>query len=334
VYIALMNRLIVTSAPPQPPPHQGPMWIAWRHGSLAIRVKSKQEGTDMKQLTYLLWSITTIIVFALFLFGGSQNGEMITADRSSRPYAYAIAEGQVPNHVLWQKSGFVTTTGTAQVTMWNPATAYVFPPSPGIEMEVVSTDATGGDSSAGANIQQMRIGYLDLAGVEKSTYVEMNGNTHVHTSVTDIYRINSFRASRVGALGISKGTITAKNVGSTVTYASMAIGNTRARGGFYTVPIGKRLYITSFTASCSASTAGKSERITLHATYDDISGALLTPTGVFFMPFLEVQLMDNAITRNLEEPLVFPSGVDLKLSVIGESGGTCSCYLRGWIERN
>lgn len=285
----------------------------------------------MKQLSYILWSVTTIIVFALFLIGGSQNGELVSSVISSRPYAYAIAEGQVPNHVLWQKSGFTTTTGTAQVTMWNPATAYVYP-TVGQEMEVVSTDASGGDAAAGANVQQVRIGYLTSTGVEKSTLVEMNGTTHVHTSVADIYRINSFRASRVGALGISKGVITAKNVGSAITYASMAIGMTLASGGFYTVPINKRLYITSFTASCSASTAGKSERITLHATYDDISGALLTPAGVFFTPFLEVQLMDNAITRNLEEPMMFPAGTDLKLSIIGESGGACSCYLRGWME--
>ena len=277
-----------------------------------------------------------LVIFAAIasMGGGSANGLLITSGVSQRPYTYAIAEGEIPNHSLWQKSGFVTTTGTAQVTMWNPATAYVFPPSPGIEMEIVSTDGTGADTAAGAGVQQVRIGYLTVGLVEKSEIVTLDGTTHVHTTGTDIYRINSFRAYRVGANGVAKGTITAKNVGAAVTYASLGAGQTRARGGFYTVPIGKTLYITSFSASCSASTANKSERITLHATYDDISASLLTPAGVFFMPFLEVQLSDSVIIREMELPLAFPAGVDLKLSVIGESGGTCSCYLRGWIEKS
>lgn len=247
---------------------------------------------------------------------------------SSMPYLYDIAEGNITDHTTWAKIGYSTST-SSQTTLWAGGTEYVWP-SAGMGMEVVSTDNTN-DKAAGNGALTVRIGYLTIDGVEKSEIVTLNGTSAVPTSGTDIYRVNSFRVATVGSSGKAAGTISLRNLIDSPIYAQITAGQTRARSSFYTVPAGKTLYVTSLTFSAGYTTANKYVKFTLHGTYDDASNTVLT-AGNFFMAYAEIILIDNVYTKTLDMPMRVPSGVDIKVSIIGDSGVFCSSSLRGWLE--
>jgi hypothetical protein len=243
---------------------------------------------------------------------------------------YDIARGVAGSKLVpWSKTGFAVSIGTTQFTLWNPATEYVWPTIEQ-QMEVTSSDNTQ-DLPGGTGALTVRISYLNLAGVEKTDTVTLNGTAVIATTAVDIYRVNAFRVATTGTDGKAKGTITLRHLTNIPIYSQIAAGYTRGRNQCYTVPAGKVLYVSSIAFSVGASAAGKSMRFTTHATYDNISGTALT-AGVFFMPYSEVELMDGAYTKLLEIPTRLPAGTDIKVSGIGESGATCTSILRGWLE--
>ena len=58
---------------------------------------------------------------------------------SSMPYAYDIAEGNVPNHKAWSLFGYTPALGVNESDLWSAAGVYVFPAA-AQQMEVVSSD--------------------------------------------------------------------------------------------------------------------------------------------------------------------------------------------------
>jgi hypothetical protein len=52
----------------------------------------------------------------------------------SQPYLQALAEGDIPGHVQWEKVGYTPTMTTAESVLWSKAGAYVFPAAGGIQM--------------------------------------------------------------------------------------------------------------------------------------------------------------------------------------------------------
>lgn len=188
------------------------------------------------------------------------------------------------------------------------------------------------DYSAYTGVQAVRVQYLNASYVEATEFVVLNGTTVVPTTSSTMFRINSFRAIAVGSGGKAVGNIDIRNLADTPIYSRIVAGYTQSRNICYTVPTGKRLYITSVTYSAGASVSGRSVRFTNKATYDAAGGIVLTP-GVHFMPFTEMILEDNALQRNLEIPTGLPAGTDLKVSVISPDGATyCGAALRGWLE--
>lgn len=249
---------------------------------------------------------------------------------SSVPYLYDIAEGNITGHVSWVASGWNPNVGTTEEDLWSVGGVYVYP-SAEMGMEVVSSDNTN-DKAGGNGVLTVRINYLNVALQEKETTVTLNGTTAVPTSVTDIYRVNFFRAASVGSSGKAAGNINLRHLTDTPVYAQIEAGYTRARNIFYTVPAGKALYITSIAFSSALSTAVKAVRFTTRATYDNISELVLT-AGLFFMSYHEVVLLNGSYTKELEIPTKFSAGVDLKVSAKSDSAGAvCGCYLRGWLE--
>jgi hypothetical protein len=259
------------------------------------------------------------------VFGVKQINNKIRV--SSMPYLYDIAEGNVPDHTSWSKTGYNNSIGTTMEDMWGVGTPYVFPLS-GMRLYVTSTSAS--DTKSGVGIQEVRIRYLDQNYNEKSEIVSMSGTTIVPTAGSDFYRINSFRATNCGASGVSIGNIT---VGSGTTYYSF-IGSTftRARNSIYTVPGSKCLYVTSIAFSATAADSSPykpaSVRFTTKATMDDLGSNIN-----FFMPCAEVLLSDAAYTKTLEIPTKLCAKTDLKVSAISNvAGPQGTCSLRGWIE--
>jgi hypothetical protein len=287
----------------------------------------------------ILWLISLLCFLGFILAPSSQNGvDIISGKYADKkpglldiPYLYGIAEGQISDHTPWSKSGYVVTGSTTQITVWGGATEYVWPTG-AMHMELVSSDNTN-DKAGGAGALTVRIQYLTTGFVEKTEIVTLVGTTEVETVNDDIYRVNSFRVNSTGANGKAAGTISLRHLTNTPIYDQIALGQTAGRSAFFTVPVGKSLYVTSIAFSAGASSAGKFVRFTTHATYDNKTGTVLT-NGVFFMPYSEVGLVDSGYSKLLEMPTKLPAGTDLKVSVQGESGTTCTTILRGWIEVN
>jgi hypothetical protein len=239
-----------------------------------------------------------------------------------------VSRGQVAGATAWSKIGYNGDVGTSFETVWTAGGIYVYPAA-GIQMQVVST--SGNDAAAGTGVQQVQFTYLTTSFVYASEIVTMNGVGAVNTAATNIYRVLSLRAYRVGATipAAAAGTISIQAVGGGVTYSQIATGQTRARNITYTVPSGKILYITSFVVSTGSSTASKAVTFVLRATYNDAGSGTVLPAN-FFMPHAEVLVQDASFLRPLEEPLKFPAGVDVKVDSQSDSAGAvCSVALRG-----
>jgi hypothetical protein len=85
-------------------------------------------------------------------------------------------------------------------------------------------------------------------------------------------------------------------------------------------------------ASCGSDNPGRNTLITMRANYDDSDERILTPIGVFFMPFFEVLLEDLSLWREMEVPLKFPATVDLKISGLADSNSAmCASAMRGFV---
>jgi len=245
---------------------------------------------------------------------------------SSMPYLYDIAEGNVSGHAGWSKIGYNADVGTVEEDLWAGGGPYV-PPATAIRMQVISNSVNDDGDPAGTGVQTVTIYYLDAAYASKSETVTLNGTNAVQTAATDIFRVQGFRATAVGALGKAAGTILLQAVGGATTYSQIAQGYTRARNITYTVPASKVLYITSTTFSVDGATKGV--RFTTRATYDADAAAVRS----FFLPYFEVAMPNGALYRPLEIPARFPATVMVKVSAIADTAGAeCSCALRGWLE--
>jgi hypothetical protein len=252
------------------------------------------------------------------------NGKIRT---SSVPYLYDIAEGNIPGHEAWSKTGYNGDVGTTEEDMWPVGGSYVFPAA-AIQMEVVSSSAN--DDAAGTGIQSVRIDYLDNNYLEAFEVVDMSGLVANTTVAVNILRVNGFRAQTAGTGAKAAGNITLRTAGGGTTYSYIPAGYTRARNVQYTVPADKSLYVTSIAFSAAAT---KDVMFTTRANYNNLTGVTQLS---FFLPYSEVVLDNQAYAKELELPTVLPPKTDIKVSVIafGTGGAIASCSLRGWLERN
>lgn len=247
---------------------------------------------------------------------------------SSMSYLYDIAEGNVAGHTPFAKLGYNDDVGATEEDIWTSGGLYPFMAAASA-LEVVSSSSN--DTVAGTGVQKVRVSYLDADYSAQSQILDMNGATPVALTDTTVLRVNSMRATQVGAGGVAAGLITCRLVGGAATvYRSIVAGFTRGRGAVYTVPLGKALYITSIVVSSGYTTTGKLVRWTARAQVDDTAPTVRIP---FFQPFFEVMTQDNSFHRNFEMPIVIPATADLRISATSNGAGSfCSCALRGWLE--
>lgn len=244
----------------------------------------------------------------------------------SQPYLYALAEGDIPGHSQWEKIGFTPTMTTAESVIWSKAGAYVYPAS-GIQMAVVSSNNTA-DIPGGAGATQVTIEYLDINFVTKWTTVLLSGTTPVNTSVSDIYRINSFRVTQTGANGRPTGNISLTSVGGGTTYSYITALYTRARNSCYCVPAGKTLYIVQATFGYGYS-VNQTHYARLWLRANQNQGAKVS--GIFY-PFAEVTSQSGTVPIIFESPLKFVEKVDIQVGGLATTSGIANCVLRGWLE--
>jgi hypothetical protein len=247
---------------------------------------------------------------------------------SSVPYGYDVAEGQISGHSTLFKTGYQATVNNVEVDLWPVLGSYVFPTT---EMQMEFTSSSANDTTDGTGARTVKIWYLTSGFVEKTETITLSGTGVAQTTATDIYRVNAFRVMTAGTLGCAAGNIDLRHLSNTPIYSRILAGNTRARNSIYTVPVGKTLYITQITYSVGHASGGRYARFTLRAKYDDFAAAL----ALIFYPYHEIGLQDNAISINMDFPIKFPAGTDIKISVISDASNAdaiCTGAYRGWLE--
>lgn len=238
---------------------------------------------------------------------------------------YIACGGLGSEYTVVHKMGYnADIDGTTVEDMWTAGSTYAFPlvaTYPGAKMEVVSTDNTN-DKAGGTGALTVKIGYLTDAGVQKSEVVIMNGTTAVQTAGADIWRINSFRVASGAA---AAGTITLQEIDNSPVFSHIAAGETRARNMAYTVPAGKALVIGSIQIGAAASTVDKAYlKFTLRG---NLNEGAKTTVGLEY-PLWEGQVQGGSFQCTLDNPIVVPAGVDLRMKVVGVAAtdnaiGTC-----------
>lgn len=188
--------------------------------------------------------------------------------------------------------------------------------------------------AASTGAQLAEVSYLTTAFVEKRIIFYFNGATPVEAAhnggtVTDFYRINSFRIVFCGSGGSAGSALALRESTGVTTYSYISAGRTRARNSAYTVPTGKTLYITSMACSGLGTAAGKDTVVSLYATYNLTPGFKIP----HFMTVAEIGVQDGSFYRDFEMPIKIPAGVDIKLTAtVGNNDTVVTTALRGWLE--
>lgn len=130
------------------------------------------------------------------------------------------------------------------------------------KVEVLSSDAA--DTSAGLGVRSVEIHGLSATGADQSEVIAMNGTSAVESSLTYI-RINKMHNETVGTYGGShKGDVTCQVTGGGSVLSvmigeegsvdtSVQYGLGEASNGYWSVPLGKVLYIADLTVDISTS---------------------------------------------------------------------------------
>lgn len=215
-----------------------------------------------------------------------------------------------------------------EVDLWEgPTNKYVFP-TIAQQMQIVSTSAN--DTSAGTGIRTVMIHYLDTNYLYNEITLTMNGVTPVTTVPTNILRINKIHANSVGSGRVAAGVISLTNIGATITYALISLGQNSSRQAVFTIPSGKTGYLSHWQGSSGSASGTHFTRLTIKATHD---GGDLLP-GVF-IAMDEQGTLNNGTTGNYSLPLVVPAMADFIVSGISDAGAAhviAMTGIFGWIE--
>lgn len=238
------------------------------------------------------------------------------------------ANNYYPNKSVGFVLGYNSNVNNTNADLWQgPTATYVFPAA-AQQMQVVSTSAN--DAAAGAGVRTVLIHYLDVNYNEQSETVTLNGVTPVTTVATNILRINGLHAQSVGTGGVSAGNISLTNIGATVTYGYIPLGNNTARQAVFTIPAGKNGYLTHWQGSSGTATGTHFTRVSIRAT---AHLGILVP-GVFLTQD-EQGTLNGGGTANYSIPIRFPPMCDIKMSAISDAGGANAQVMGamfGWIE--
>ena len=246
-----------------------------------------------------------------------------TADNKLRtlnqPYLYAVAEGIIPDHDPVRIFGhnlnvpvtFEAVAGISAVYPWFTAAE---------RLHVISTDAddTGGGADVGA--RTLTIVGLNDAWEPISETITLNGLAGYVVTAAFFYRIFKAFVATAGTTGTNEGIISIKNTAEAVTHALIDVGEGHTQSAVYTVPLGKTLYLSSFTIS-EASSKGSSMNL------------FVRPFGGAWMSLRAYNLLDSAITIPFLLPMTFGEKTDIMVQAKAIiAGADVTAELIGWIE--
>lgn len=172
---------------------------------------------------------------------------------------------------------------------------------------------------------------LDADFAEQSQFVVMNGQTAVAMTGTHI-RVNNFHVMHKGTAAVAAGDLTVQSVGGGTVYSKISAGLNMTLQCHYTVPAGKKAFITNWMAGISSTNNNTTGRIFLRATADFSDRGLIP--GIFHLH--DVMSGGGASTpRIFNMPYELPAKCDIKVSAQRTQGAAAmvgSGNVELWLE--
>lgn len=207
--------------------------------------------------------------------GQPQSTVDATPTRQATEIDLDFARRHIPGGRSFFFFGHNDAVGTSYVDIW-PGNTDLNWQTTAAKIKVQSSDAA--DTSDGAGVRSIEIHGLSATGVDQSEVIAMNGTTAVESVLTYI-RINKMHNETVGTYGgshqgdiecrvtnatFANGALLSKMVGEEGSAGDdPQYGLGEASNGYWTVPLGKVLYITNITVNVQAGT-NKSADVVLY----------------------------------------------------------------------
>ena len=189
-------------------------------------------------------------------------------------------------------------------------------PSGDTQMYVQSTSAQ--DGVGGTGIQEFTIEYFEDAwGDMKTETVVMDRTTQVTFSFSDVYRIHSIKATKIGTSQNAEGNITITDLATTTLYGQIDQYNNYMERCIFYVANGKQVTCTEI--SIGSVTSGGVE-IRLVASEEDDSGNVVPRARV---PF-EIVSGGEYITFKIDETVINPNNNRIALLLVVRATSTAS----------
>ena len=239
------------------------------------------------------------------------------------PYELQVVKGQIVGASSVNKFGTNPAISTTEETIWEnggnitwPATAFT--------AYIVSTDAA--DASAGTGARVVTVQGLDSDYNFQTVSVTLGGTTAVTISGANPWlRIDRAFVTSSGTGGGAAGTITIQDVGATVVYANLGLGN-QTQMAVYTVPAGHTLYLDQITFTAAVSTGTNSAVVKLD-TRDFGSNTFRTR--------YIADLQSGELINSLQYPLALPEKTDIEArAVVSGQSAAVSAFFEGVLIAN
>ena len=234
---------------------------------------------------------------------------------------------------IWPWAGIGVTAGSN--TYKGPGNGY-HPALPAAPMSLYAVSTSANDTLLGSGCRTLHVHYLDGSFVEHghspTVSVNMNGTAPVLIA-NDVYRVNKLVASSFGATGQSEGDILIvefPTAGSGLLYHGIPMGRNVGFCGIYTVPAGKQLMLSRWTASANA--MGDNTHFAWIA-FAAKQGCLYQPFPVFLG--IDATSVYNSTSGDMTfDPVVrVMEKIDMRFTVEADIGaGFISCAWHGWYE--
>ena len=222
----------------------------------------------------------------------------------------------------------VVATGT---DIWDgPTSTITIPPSGGEQMELFCANAN--DTAGGTGIREVRIHYLDSAGVEQITDQITNGGA-VDLSPSDVRFIQTMHAISVGSNGVSVGQISVRSKATpSNVYQVINSGGNMSLCINKMIPANKTFYLSQWYGSAS----GK-QPVTLRLRSTDHNNTLFIDPNPVFLFKDTASIENSSFSRSwtMNERIRIPSLSILKASAwTDQAGATVSVGFSGELKDN
>lgn len=240
---------------------------------------------------------------------------------AQEPYELQVAKGQIVGASPINKFGANSNVGTTEETIWTNGGNITWPAA-AFTAYIVSSDAA--DTSAGTGARTVTVSGLDADYKDTTASVTLNGTSAVAISGTWL-RINRAFVTSSGTGGAAAGTVTIQDVGATVVYANLGVGN-QTQMAVYTVPAGHTLYVDQITFTAAVSTGTNSAVVKL-ITRDFGSNTFRTR--------YIADLQSGELINSLQYPLALPEKTDIEARAVMSAGtASISAFFEGVLIAN